>query len=215
MALYSYAIFIDIGPMLRRLALLYSGLVLYGLSSAMMVCAGLGLDPWNALHEGLSLRLHVSFGTVIIGVGALLMLLWIPLRQRPGIGTISNVLLIGLAADAALMFLPEPVSLAARAGMLVAAVILNGIASGMYIGAGLGPGPRDGLMTGLAGRTGWSIRRARTGIEILVLGFGWLLGGTIGVGTILYALAIGTIIDMTLPLFQTMALGSAKASVRA
>lgn len=201
--------------MLRRLILLYVGLVLYGLSSAMMVRAGLGLDPWNALHEGISLRLNVSFGTVIIGVGALLMLLWIPLRQRPGIGTISNVVLIGLAADAALMFLPQPVSLAVRVGMLIAAIILNGIASGMYIGAGLGPGPRDGLMTGLAARSGWSIRLTRTGIEISVLVLGWLLGGTIGIGTIFYALAIGVIIDVTLPMFQAMARDPARASFRA
>lgn len=200
--------------MLRRLILLYVGLVLYGLSSAMMVRAGLGLDPWNALHEGIALRLNVSFGTVIIGVGALLMLLWIPLRQRPGIGTISNVVLIGLAADAALMFLPQPVSLAVRVGMLIAAIILNGIASGMYIGAGLGPGPRDGLMTGLAARSGWSIRLTRTGIEISVLVLGWLLGGTIGIGTIFYALAIGVIIDVTLPMFQAMARDPARASFR-
>lgn len=201
--------------MLRRLILLYVGLVLYGLSSAMMVRAGLGLDPWNALHEGISLRLNVSFGTVIIGVGALLMLLWIPLRQRPGIGTISNVVLIGLAADAALMFLPQPASLAVRVGMLIAAIVLNGIASGMYIGAGLGPGPRDGLMTGLAARSGWSIRLTRTGIEISVLVLGWLLGGTIGIGTIFYALAIGVIIDVTLPMFQAMARDPARASFRA
>ena len=200
--------------MLRRLILLYVGLVLYGLSSAMMVRAGLGLDPWNALHEGIALRLNVSFGTVIIGVGALLMLLWIPLRQRPGIGTISNVVLIGLAADAALMFLPQPASLAVRVGMLIAAIILNGIASGMYIGAGLGPGPRDGLMTGLAARSGWSIRLTRTGIEISVLVLGWLLGGTIGIGTIFYALAIGVIIDVTLPMFQAMARDPARASFR-
>jgi len=214
-ALYQYAIFGDISPMLRRLILLYVGLVLYGLSSAMMVRAGLGLDPWNALHEGIALRLNVSFGTVIIGVGALLMLLWIPLRQRPGIGTISNVVIIGLAADAALMFLPQPVSLAVRVGMLIAAIILNGIASGMYIGAGLGPGPRDGLMTGLAARSGWSIRLTRTGIEISVLVLGWLLGGTIGIGTIFYALAIGVIIDVTLPMFQAMARDPARASFRA
>ncbi|MHA4837773.1 membrane protein YczE [Sphingopyxis sp. MSC1_008] len=215
MALYQHAIFGDISPMLRRLILLYVGLVLYGLSSAMMVRAGLGLDPWNALHEGISLRLNVSFGTVIIGVGALLMLLWIPLRQRPGIGTISNVVLIGLAADAALMFLAQPASLAVRVAMLIAAIILNGIASGMYIGAGLGPGPRDGLMTGLAARSGWSIRLTRTGIEISVLVLGWLLGGTIGIGTIFYALAIGVIIDVTLPMFQAMARDPARASFRA
>lgn len=190
--------------LLRRLILLYAGLALYGLSSAMMVRAGLGLDPWNVLHQGIALHLHLSFGTVIIAVGALLMLIWIPLRQRPGFGTISNVALIGLAADAALAMLPQPHVPAVRIGMLIAAVALNGIASGMYIGAGFGPGPRDGLMTGLAARSGWSIRLTRTGIEMCVLGLGCLLGGTVGIGTLLYALGIGTIIQVALPAFQAM-----------
>mgnify|MGYP001160540066 CR=1 FL=1 len=193
---------------LRRLLLLYPGLLLFGLSSAMMVRAGLGLDPWNVLHEGLSLHLQLSFGTVVIGLGALLMLLWIPLRQRPGLGTISNALLVGLAADAALAVLPPPEDLLLRSLMLLGAVLLNGIASGMYIGAGLGPGPRDGLMTGLAARTGWSIRLTRTVIEICVLALGWLLGGAVGIGTLLYAFGIGPIIHLCLPHFQAMAGGA-------
>src|SRR5690554_5543152 len=192
--------------LLRRLVLLYLGLLLFGLSAAMMVQASLGLDPWNVLHEGLTLHLNVSFGTVIIGLGALLMLIWIPLRQRPGLGTISNVLLVGLAADASLTLLPQPDDLLLQGGMLIAGVVLNGIASGMYIGAGLGPGPRDGLMTGLAARTDWSIRRTRTGLEVCVLGLGWLLGGAVGLGTVLYALGIGPIIHVCLPVFQAMVL---------
>lgn len=200
--------------LIRRLVLLYAGLVLYGLSSAMMVRAGLGLDPWNVLHQGIARHLQLSFGTVIIGLGALLMLVWIPLRQRPGIGTISNVVLIGLAADAALALLPQLHAPVPRMGMLITAIILNGVASGMYIGAGLGPGPRDGLMTGLAARSGWTIRRARTGIEISVLALGWLLGGTVGVGTVLYALGIGMIIHVTLPVFQAMVLDQRIGSPR-
>ncbi|HLW26847.1 MAG TPA: hypothetical protein VKY54_03880 [Kiloniellales bacterium] len=190
--------------LLRRLILLYAGLLLFGLSSAMMVRSGLGLDPWNVLHQGLTFHLQLSFGTVVIGLGALLMLLWIPLRQRPGLGTISNVVVIGLAADAALAVLPAPNDLLPSSLMLVAAVVLNGIASGMYIGAGFGPGPRDGLMTGLAEHTGWTIRRTRTGIEISVLVLGWLLGGAVGLGTLLFALGIGPIIHVCLPFFQAM-----------
>lgn len=190
--------------LLRRLVLLYAGLLLFGFSAAMMVRAGLGLDPWNVLHQGLTQHLPFSFGTVIIGVGALIMLLWIPLRQRPGLGTISNVLLVGLAADASLALLPQPQALVSQGAMLIAGVVLNGIASGMYIGAGLGPGPRDGLMTGLAARSGWSIRLTRTGIEVCVLALGWLLGGAVGLGTLVFALGIGPIIHVALPLFQAM-----------
>lgn len=190
--------------LLRRLVLLYAGLLLFGFSSAMMVRGNLGLDPWNVLHQGLAQHLPFSFGTVIIGVGALLMLLWIPLRQRPGLGTISNVLLVGLAADASLAILPQPGELVSQGAMLIAGVVLNGIASGMYIGAGLGPGPRDGLMTGLSARSGWSIRRTRTGIEVLVLALGWLLGGAVGFGTLFFALGIGPIVHVALPVFQAM-----------
>lgn len=192
---------------LRRLVLLYTGLLLYGVSSALMVRAHLGLDAWNVLHQGLADRLGLPFGVVIIAVGALLMVLWMPLRQRPGIGTLSNVALVGLVADAALGWVGEPRGIVGRAALLACAVGLNGAATGMYMGAGFGAGPRDGLMTGLAKRTGWSIRRARTSIELLVLGCGLLLGGDVGIGTLLYALAIGPIVHRVLPTFRAAAGG--------
>lgn len=183
----------------RRLNQLFAGLVLYGVSMAMMIRAGLGLDPWDVFHQGLTERLGWSFGTVTIVVGALVLLLWIPLRQWPGVGTVSNVLVIGLAVDVALFLLPTPDQLAVRVALLMASVVLNGLAGGLYIGAGLGPGPRDGLMTGLVARTGASVRIVRTGIEIAVLTIGWLLGGTVGIGTVLYALAIGPLVQLFLP----------------
>ena len=188
--------------LIRRLILLYPGLALYGLSTALMLRADLGLNPWNVLHQGLARATGLSLGTVIVVVGLILLLLWIPLRQRPGLGTISNVMLIGVAADAALAAIPPPGALAVRIVLLVAAVTLNGIATGMYVGAGLGPGPRDGLMTGLSARTGWSIRRSRAGIEVAALALGWLLGGTVGLGTVLYAVMIGPMIQLVMPAFQ-------------
>lgn len=181
-----------------RLILLLGGLVLYGISDGMLVLAGLGLDPWDVLHQGLSRSLGLQVGTWSIIVGALVLLGWIPLRQRPGLGTVLNVLLIGLVLNATLAFVPAPHLLALRVVVLVAAVVLNGIATGAYIGAGLGPGPRDGLSTGIAAR-GVSMRVVRTGIEVTVLVVGWLLGGTVGVGTVLYALAIGPITHLTIP----------------
>lgn len=184
--------------LVRRLLHLYPGLVLFGVSLALMVRSGLGLGPWDVFHQGLALRLGLSLGTVVIAVSVLVLLAWIPLRQRPGIGTVSNVILVGLATDAALALLPEPEALAARISYLLAGVLLNAVATGLYIGAGLGPGPRDGLMTGLAAR-GMSIRLARTLIEVSVLVAGWLLGGTVGVGTVLYAFAIGPLVQIVLP----------------
>lgn len=189
----------------RRLALLYLGIALYGLSSAVMVRAGMGLDAWNVLHQGIARHVALSFGTIIIAVGAVLMLLWIPLRQKPGLGTLSNVVLVGLFADAALRIIHAPQSLAGRLTMMAIAIALNGVATGMYIGAGMGAGPRDGLMTGLARRRGWSIRASRTVVEISVLCLGWLLGGRVGLGTLLYAVAIGSIVQVTLPAFQAVA----------
>lgn len=186
----------------RRLTQLQLGLVLYGLSLAMMVRAGLGLDPWDVLHQGLAARTGLSFGTVVIVTGAVVLLAWIPLRQLPGIGTLSNVIVIGLAADLGLELLPAPEPLALRVPLLVAGVGLNGVACGAYIGAGLGPGPRDGLMTGLVRRTGRSLRAVRTGIELSVLLAGALLGGSVGVGTVLYALSIGPLIHRLLPCFE-------------
>lgn len=187
--------------MIRRLIQLYAGLVLFGISTAMMVRSDLGLNPWDVFHQGVADRTPLSLGTVIVVAGAIVLLLWIPLRQRPGIGTISNIVVIGIAADVGLWLIPDVASLPLRVAMLTAGIVLNGIATSAYIGAGLGPGPRDGLMTGLAARTRWSIRTVRTGIELTVLALGWGLGGTAGVGTILYAVAIGPIVHRTLPFF--------------
>ena len=186
----------------RRLLQLYIGLVLYGVSTAMFVRANLGADPWNVFHLGVAQIFSLNIGMVMIGVGALVLLLWIPLRQKPGLGTISNVIVLGLAADAALALMPPIESLAARSFLLFAAILVNAIATGMYIGAGFGSGPRDGVMTGINARTGWSVRSVRTAIELTVLLAGWLMGGTFGVGTVLYALAIGPLIQLCLPWFR-------------
>jgi len=187
--------------MTRRLTQLFVGLTLYGVAMAMLLRATLGLDPWDVFHQGLAERIGLSFGMTVNVVGALVLLLWIPLRQKPGIGTIANVLVIGTAVDLTLLVLPAFDDLGVRAALLVGGIVLNGIAGAMYIGAGLGPGPRDGLMTGLNRRTGWSIRLVRTGIEFSVLAIGWLLGGTVGLGTVLYAVAIGPLVQAFLPLF--------------
>ncbi|MCW2474117.1 MULTISPECIES: YitT family protein [unclassified Symbiopectobacterium] len=187
--------------MAYRLGLLYVGLALYGMAIAMMIRGNLGVDPWDVFHLGLAQHLPLSVGTIIILIGALVLLLWIPLRQRPGLGTISNVVVIGLATNVGLDLLPEFEHLGARTALLVGGVITNGLATGMYIGAGFGPGPRDGLMTGIVARTGWQIRYVRTGIELTVLVVGWILGGTVGVGTVVYAFAIGPLIQLFLPYF--------------
>ena len=186
--------------MTRRLIQLFTGLSLYGASMALMLRAALGLDPWDVFHQGLASHVGLAFGMLVTGVGALVLLLWIPLRQRPGIGTIANVLVIGTSVDLTMAVLPAFDGLALRAVMLALSIGLNGVAGALYIGAGLGPGPRDGLMTGLARRTGWSIRLVRTGIELTVLAVGWLMGGTIGAGTVLYAFAIGPLVQLFLPL---------------
>ncbi|MGY1672555.1 membrane protein YczE [Geodermatophilus sp. SYSU D00710] len=185
------------GP--RRLAQLYAGLVLYGLSMALLVRSGLGVMPWDVLHQGLSRQLGWSLGVVTIVVGALVLLAWVPLRERPGLGTVSNVVVIGLALDAALAVLPEPGSLPLRVALVPAGILLNAVATAAYIGVHLGPGPRDGLMTGLVRRTGRSVRLVRTSIEVAVVAAGWLLGGTLGVATVLYALAIGPLVHALLP----------------
>lgn len=187
-----------------RLALLLGGLILYGVSDGLLVLAGLGLDPWDVLHQGLSRTVGLRVGTWAIIVGALVLLGWLPLRQRPGLGTICNVVMIGLVINATLAIVPAPRELAVRVVVLVGAVVLNGIATGAYIGAGLGPGPRDGLSTGIAAR-GVSLRVVRTVVELSVLVAGWLLGGTVGVGTVLYALAIGPITHVTIPALRLSA----------
>lgn len=185
----------------RRLIQLYAGLALYGASSALLVEAGLGLEPWNVLHQGLAKLTGLSMGVVLTIVGAIVLLLWIPLRQHPGLGTVSNVLVIGAAMDATLAVLPDVRALTVRVPLLLAGIVLNGAATGLYIAANFGPGPRDGLMTGLHRRTGRSVRLIRTGVEVAVVATGFALGGTVGAGTLLYALSIGPLVQLFLRVF--------------
>ena len=181
----------------RRVRRLLTGLVAMGGGIGLMAEAGLGLGPWDVLHQGLALRTGLSLGSLNIAVGVGVLLLWLPLRQRPGIGTVLNVLVIGLVVDLTLALLPEPEHLAVRVPAMLAGVVLMGVGSGLYIGAGLGPGPRDGLMTGVAAR-GHSVRSVRTALEVTVLVLGWALGGTVGVGTVVLALAIGPLVQASL-----------------
>ncbi|MEV0339536.1 hypothetical protein AB0H49_10955 [Nocardia sp. NPDC050713] len=185
--------------LLRRLVALYSGLWMYGFSMAVMVRAGLGLDPWDVFHQGVAEHVPLSFGAVTAVTGAVVLLAWIPLRQRPGLGTVSNIVVIGLSVDVGLWLLPTWESLPVRIAAMLAAVVLNAAATVAYIGAGMGPGPRDGLMTGLVRRTGWSVRAIRTTIEVTVLVTGWLLGGSVGLGTLVYAFGIGPLIQLMIP----------------
>jgi len=183
-----------------RLIQLFLGLVLYGISDGLLLAAGLGADPWDVFSQGLSRSFGLGIGTWTIIVGAMVLLLWIPLRQRPGLGTLANVFVIGLVVNEFLSLVPVVHGMALRSiGMLVA-VVLNAIATATYIGARFGPGPRDGLMTGWAAR-GHSLRLGRTAIEATALLAGWLLGGTVGVGTLVYALSIGPLVHWLLPLF--------------
>ncbi|KJK58645.1 membrane protein [Saccharothrix sp. ST-888] len=175
----------------RRAPQLLVGLGLYGASMALMMRAGLGVNPWDVLHQGLQRHLGLSMGSWVTITGALVLLLWIPLRQLPGVGTVGNVLILGAMMDLTLGLVATPHGWAARIALLAAGIVLNGLATGLYIGARFGPGPRDGLMTGLHRRTGRSLRLIRTGIELTVVTIGILLGGTVGAGTIAYALAIG------------------------
>ncbi|WP_245670477.1 membrane protein YczE [Nocardia flavorosea] len=186
--------------MIRRLVALFAGLWLYGFSMAVMIRAAVGLDPWDVFHQGVTEHVPMSFGTVTIVTGAVVLLAWIPLRQRPGFGTLSNVVLVGVSVDMGLWLLPEWESLPVRLSAMMLAVVLNALASVLYIGAGLGPEPRDGLMTGLVRRTGLSVRLVRTTIEVTVLATGWLLGGGVGLGTVVYAVAIGPLIQAMIPL---------------
>jgi uncharacterized membrane protein YczE len=189
------------GPLIRRLLQLYVGLALYGASSALLIRSGLGLEPWNVLHQGLAERTGLSIGVVLTIVGASVLLFWIPLRQRPGLGTVSNVLVIGVAMDATLALVPDARTLSVRVLFMVAGIVLNGLATGLYIAARFGPGPRDGLMTGLHRRTGLSIRLVRTTLEITVVTTGFVLGGTVGIGTVLYAVSIGPLAQLFLRVF--------------
>lgn len=194
---------------LRRMIQLLVGLLVYGISSALLIEAVLGIDPWDVLHQGISNKTGISIGVVTIAIGALVLLGWIPLKQRPGLGTVANAVVIGLAMDAALNLLPRPGDLWVRVIFLALGILFNGIATGLYIGAGMGPGPRDGLMTGIAAR-GHSIRVVRTGLEVTVLLLGWALGGNVGVGTVAYALLIGPIAHVTIPAFT---IGGAEPAV--
>jgi uncharacterized membrane protein YczE len=186
------------GHLVQRLVRLYTGLAGFGVSVALFVRAQLGLDPWDVLHQGIARHLGIQIGWVVIAVSALVLLAWIPLRQRPGLGTISNLLLVGLVANATLDVLPAVHGLTLRITLLAAAIALNATATGLYVGAGLGPGPRDGLMTGLAAR-GHSVRVVRTAIEVTVLAAGWALGGSVGAGTLAYAVLIGPLVHVLLP----------------
>ena len=197
----------DLGPLAqlragrlgRRLPQLLFGLVLYGASLALMVRGALGLAPWDVLHSGFIRHVPITLGQAVVLFSFVVLLLWVPLRETPGVGTVANALVVGLAADATLAVLAEPEGTAARVALMVAGVVLNGLATALYIGSQLGRGPRDGLMTGLARRTGWSLRLVRTGLEVTVVLIGLALGGVLGVGTVIYALAIGPLAQLMLP----------------
>ncbi|MGH2914524.1 MAG: YczE/YyaS/YitT family protein [Solirubrobacteraceae bacterium] len=182
----------------RRAAQLAAGLTLYGVTASMLVLAGLGLDPWDVLHQGLARTFGLRIGTWAVIVSGAVLLCWWPLRQRPGLGTVCNAALVGTVMDVVLSLAHPPHALWIRLLLLVGGVVGNGLATGFYIGAGLGPGPRDGLSVGIAGR-GHSMRLVRTSVEGTVLVSGFLLGGTVGIGTVLYALAIGPLTHVTIP----------------
>ena len=189
------------GRLGRRLPQLLAGLLLYGVTLAMVIRGTLGNAPWDVLHQGLARHLPLSIGTAVIAVSLLVLLLWIPLREMPGLGTIANSFLVGLSADAALALIAPTDELWVRVVLTVSGVALNAVATAMYIGSQFGPGPRDGLMTGLHRRTGLPIGLVRTGLEVTVVVVGWLLGGVLGLGTVLYAVAIGPLVQWLLPFF--------------
>lgn len=193
------------GRLTYRVVQLLIGLMLYGVSMGFMIRSMLGQMPWDVLHFGMATHLPFTIGQIIIGVSFLVLLLWIPLRQMPGLGTVLNAVMVGLATDVMLSVLAAPDSLATRIAFMTVGILLNAVATALYIGAQLGPGPRDGLMTGLSRRTGLSIRLVRTTLEVSVVVLGWFLGGVFGVGTVLYALAIGPLTQQFLP-FATVPL---------
>lgn len=197
----------------RRLVQLFAGLASYGFGLALMVRASLGVNPWSVLYEGLERHSSLSFGTISAVVGIVVLVLWVPLRQRPAFGTVANVVVLACSSDLGLMLVPGGLGLAARTGLLAGGVLLNGVSVAVYVGARFGPGPRDGLMTGVAAVTGRSLRFVRTLIEIAVLAVGWSLGGSVGAGTVVYALAIGPTAQFFLPWFAYR--GAADAAVPA
>jgi uncharacterized membrane protein YczE len=178
------------------------GLVTFGTGVAMMVQAGLGLGPWEALNQGIAEQTGLAIGTVSILLGIPILAMWWPLGERPGIGTVINVVLIGLSTNVALAVISVAVEPWVQLLLMGLGVVTVGLGSGLYLGADLGPGPRDGLMTGVHHRFGWSIRRARTAIELTVLVIGWALGGTIGIGTVVFALGIGPLVQVFLGIFD-------------
>ena len=203
------------GRLARRLPQLYVGLFLYGVSLAMMVRGALGLAPWDVLHSGFIRHVPMTLGQAVVLFSFVVLVLWIPLREMPGLGTISNALVVGLSADLTLAVLDPPAAIAARIALMLGGVVLCGLASALYIGAQLGRGPRDGLMTGLARRTGWSLRLVRTGLEVAVVVIGLLLGGTLGLGTVVYALAIGPLTQLMLPWFTVDVMAPAQVGPQA
>jgi uncharacterized membrane protein YczE len=188
-----------VGRLGRRFPQLLVGLVLYGVSLALMLRSGLGLAPWDVFHQGVTRHVPLTIGQVIVITSFVLLLLWIPLREKPGVGTIGNAIIVGLAVDATLAVMDAPDNLLWRVGLMLLGVVGNGLATAMYIGAQLGRGPRDGLMTGLSRRTGRSLRLVRTVLEVTVVVMGVVLGGTVGIGTVLYALGIGPLTQRMLP----------------
>jgi uncharacterized membrane protein YczE len=186
--------------LVRRLARLILGLALYAFADALMIRAALGVDPWTVFAQGLMVQTGLGIGLLTNIIGVLVLLLWLPLRQKPGLGTVLNVLLLGPMIELSLWALPAMPSLWAQAGMFAAGLVLLAVASGIYIGARLGPGPRDGLMTGIHNRFGWPIWVGRFGVEATVLLVGWILGGNVGLGTLAFALLIGPLCGITLPL---------------
>jgi uncharacterized membrane protein YczE len=184
----------------RRISQLLLGLFFYGIAIALMVRAGIGVSPWDVLTQGLAHQTGLPFGLLTNLIGVVVLLLWIPIRQRPGVGTVLNVLLIGPSAQLGLWVIPQQTVPWIQVLVFTGGLVLLAIATGLYIGARLGPGPRDGLMTGLVRRTGWKIWIVRTGIEVTVLTIGWILGGQVGIGTLAFALLIGPMVNVTLPL---------------
>ncbi|MDJ0339605.1 hypothetical protein [Cryobacterium sp. PH31-O1] len=187
--------------MTRRLTQLLIGLFLYGIGIALIVRGGIGVAPWDVLTQGIDNHTHLGFGLITIVLSGVVLLLWIPIRQKPGAGTLLNALLVGPSADVGLWLIPADLDLWARIVLFTAGLLAVAVATGLYIGAHFGPGPRDGLMTGLHKRTGWKIWIVRTGIEVTVLGIGWVLGGNVGIGTVLFAVLIGPLCQRTIPFF--------------
>jgi uncharacterized membrane protein YczE len=187
--------------MTRRILQLFIGLFLYGIGIALIVRAAIGVAPWEVLTQGIDNHTHLGFGLITVLMSGVVLLFWIPIQQRLGIGTVLNAFLVGPSADVGLRLIPENLDLWLRIILFAAGLLTLAVATGLYIGAHFGPGPRDGLMTGLHKRTGWKIWVVRTGVEVIVLGVGWALGGNVGVGTVLFAILVGPLCNWTIPFF--------------